>query len=442
MTAVDFSNIFVIVFLAGTAASFVIKQTLEFIDFMARRNSRGKIPEILRDIPAAKEAFSTEKLELICRYENAKYFDWIPQSVCSLILTIALVLSGYFPFLFNKICLITGFPSGILNTFLCFILFLFFAGLPESVLSVPFDLYQEFVTEKKFGFSNMTLGLWIKDQLKASVLSLVLNSILLFAASVMLVKFRSSWWFVLGILLIAFTFLMQIIYPKLIAPAFNRFSPIEEGETKTKIMEVLGKSGFVSDGIFVMDASRRSGHSNAYFTGFGKSKRIVLFDTLVKKLTPDEIAAVLGHEVGHYKHRHILKKLVVMIPVEFLLMFALFKIAGSVLLYNGFGFSSINAENIASVQFIGLFLAMTLFNAVSKIISPILKFSSRKNEYEADAYSAKICGTPEYLISALIKLNSDNLSELFPPKIYVFWNFSHPTLTERVKALRKSYGHA
>ena len=123
-------------------------------------------------------------------------------------------------------------------------------------------------------------------------------------------------------------------------------------------------------------------------------------------------------------------------------MFALFKIAGSVQLYNGFGFSSINAENIASVQFIGLFLAMTLFNAVSKIISPLLKFSSRKNEYEADAYSAKICGTPEYLISALIKLNSDNLSELFPPKIYVFWNFSHPTLTERVKALRKSYGHA
>ena len=186
-----------------------------------------------------------------------------------------------------------------------------------------------------------------------------------------------------------------------------------------------------------MDASKRSGHSNAYFSGFGKTKRIVLYDTLMKSLTPDELAAVLGHELGHYKLHHIIKRLFVLIPLEFVLFFALYKLAQMPALYNGFGFTSIPASSIGSAQFIGLYLAVLIYGAVSEIISPLVNHFSRKDEFAADAYAAKVCGTGENLITGLIKLNSENLSELLPPKLYVFWNFSHPTLIERIAALRK-----
>ena len=283
----------------------------------------------------------------------------------------------------------------------------------------------------------MTFKLWIIDNLKEGILSIILSALLTIVASIFFVKCPSSWWFILAAVLICFTFIMQIIYPKFIAPLFNKFSPLEEGELKEKLSDLLQKTGFVSDGIFIMDASKRSGHSNAYFTGFGKSKRIVLFDTLTKTLTADELVAVLGHELGHFKLKHILKRLIFTIPLEFVLLFALYKLAQFTDLYTGFGFANITAQNVSSVQFIGLFLAILIYGSISEIISPITNIFSRKDEYEADKFSVEHCNNKEDLISALIKLNSDNLSELLPPKLYVFWNFSHPTLIERIAALKK-----
>jgi STE24 endopeptidase len=291
--------------------------------------------------------------------------------------------------------------------------------------------------EKRFGFSKMTFKLWIIDYLKEGILSIILSALLTIVASIFFVKCPSSWWFILAAVLICFTFIMQIIYPKFIAPLFNKFSPLEEGELKEKLSDLLQKTGFVSDGIFIMDASKRSGHSNAYFTGFGKSKRIVLYDTLVEKLSEDELVAVLGHELGHFKLKHILKRLIFVIPLEFLVLFGLYFLAQFVNLYTGFGFSTITAANVSQVQFIGLFLAIMVYGSVSELISPFASFSSRKHEYQADEYAAKITGNPLDLINALIKLNSENLSELIPPKIYVFWNYSHPTIVERTVALKK-----
>ena len=187
-----------------------------------------------------------------------------------------------------------------------------------------------------------------------------------------------------------------------------------------------------------MDESKRSGHSNAYFSGFGKSKRIVLYDTLIKSLTADELASVLGHELGHFKLKHITKRLFVLIPLEFILMLALYLLAQNPNLYTAFGFSGIAASNVSQVQFIGLFLAAAIYGSVSEILSPLINFTSRKNEYAADAFAAEICGTSEHLILGLIKLNSENLSELLPPKLYVFWNFSHPTLIERIRNLKNT----
>ena len=434
--AINFSNPFVLIFLIGTIASFLIHHFLEFIDYKARKKNGGTLPKELQEIPAAN-VFDQEKLKKISEYENAKYFAWIPSSVCNLVLDFALIIFGFYPFIFDKICLISGFPSSIGSCFVCFFLFMIISSIPGEILSIPFSLYREFVVEKRFGFSKMTFKLWIIDNLKEGILSIILSALLTIVASIFFVKCPSSWWFILATVLICFTFIMQIIYPKFIAPLFNKFSPLEEGELKEKLSDLLQKTGFVSDGIFIMDASKRSGHSNAYFTGFGKSKRIVLFDTLTKTLTADELVAVLVHELGHFKLKHILKRLIFTIPLEFVLLFALYKLAQFTDLYTGFGFANITAQNVSSVQFIGLFLAILIYGSISEIISPITNIFSRKDEYEADKFSVEHCNNKEDLISALIKLNSDNLSELLPPKLYVFWNFSHPTLIERIAALKK-----
>ena len=434
--AINFSNPFVLIFLIGTIASFLIHHFLEFIDYKARKKNGGTLPKELQEIPAAN-VFDQEKLKKISEYENAKYFAWIPSSVCNLVLDFALIIFGFYPFIFDKICLISGFPSSIGSCFVCFFLFMIISSIPGEILSIPFSLYREFVVEKRFGFSKMTFKLWTIDYLKEGILSIILSALLTIVASIFFVKCPSSWWFILAAVLICFTFIMQIIYPKFIAPLFNKFSPLEEGELKEKLSVLLQKTGFVSDGIFIMDASKRSGHSNAYFTGFGKSKRIVLFDTLTKTLTADELVAVLGHELGHFKLKHILKRLIFTIPLEFVLLFALYKLAQFTDLYTGFGFANITAQNVSSVQFIGLFLAILIYGSISEIISPITNIFSRKDEYEADKFSVEHCNNKEDLISALIKLNSDNLSELLPPKLYVFWNFSHPTLIERIAALKK-----
>lgn len=436
--SVNLSNPFVLIFLCGTIATFLINHFLEFIDFRARSKNGGSIPTVLQNIPLATETFDTEKLKNICAYENAKYFKWCLSSVFTVALDLALVIFGFYPFVFYFVCGITGFPSGIGNSFCAFFLFMILTAVPSFVLNLPFSLYSEFVLEKKFGFSNMTLKLWIADTLKSMIIGLVLMALLNFVAAVVFVKFAGSWWFILAAVLIAFTFIMQVVYPKFIAPLFNKFSPLEDGEAKDKIMAILEKVGFKNGGLFVMDASKRSGHSNAYFSGFGKTKRIVLYDTLLKSLTPDELAAVLGHELGHFKLHHITKRLFIMIPMEFVVTFLLYKMAHIPELYYAFGFlDDITAETIANVQFIGIFLASMLWGAISEIITPLSNIFSRKQEYQADAFGADACGSPEPLINGLIKLNSENLSELIPPKLYVFWNYSHPTLVERIEKLRE-----
>lgn len=434
-----YSNPFIIVFLIGTFFSFLIKHLLEFSDWRARCKNGGTLPQEIKEFveknDSASSFFDSEKLEKICKYENAKYFMWIPQSLITLALTLLLVCTGYYPNIFQKVIRLTGFPQGFFSTFFCAVLFLFFAGLPESILSIPFELINEFKIEKKFGFSKMTFKLWLADQVKSLVLSLVLYAILLLAATFVLVKMPNTWWILLTCLIFAFSLIMQVLYPLVIAPMFNKFTPLEDGELKEKITSLMKNIGFKSSGIFIMDASKRSGHSNAYFGGLGKSKRIVLYDTLVKQLTTEELVAVLGHELGHYKLKHIIKRFLALVPIEFIMMFVLFKCAQCHSLYTGFGFA-IESAKIEAVQFIGLFLSSIVISSLMELTSPITNFFSRKDEYQADAFSSKTTKNPQALVSALIKLNSENLSELLPSKLYVFWNYSHPTLVERIRALK------
>ena len=392
------------------------------------------MPSELKEIDAAS-CFDTEKLANICAYKNAKYFSWIPASIVGLAITLVLVCTGFYPWLFNVVCRVTGTPDGFGSTYFCALLFFILASVPESIIEIPFSLYDEFVIEKKFGFSKMTFKLWIIDEIKGLLVSVLLTGILMAAMIAVLVNFPNTWWILLTCVMFAFTLIMQVLYPLVIAPMFNKFNPLEEGELKSRITALMENLGFKSSGIFIMDASKRSGHSNAYFGGMGKSKRIVLYDTLVKQLTTDELEAVLGHELGHYKLHHILRKICIMLPLEFVMMFVLYKIAQSNSLYTGFGFA-IAEEMIIPLQFIGLFLSSLVATSLTEILSPIMNFGSRKDEYAADKFSAELTKNPDALISGLIKLNSENLSELLPPKLYVIWNYSHPTLVERIKALK------
>ena len=430
----NFSNCFVWIYIAGIALTFIANHILEYIDYAARKKNGGVIPDELKDIEAAKTAFDEEKLKKITEYENEKYFFWIPKSVLGTVLNLCLVLFGFYPFVFSKLAesnLITT------NSFVHIFLFLVLIGIPSEILGIPFDIYLHFKLEKKYGFSNMTVKTWILDFIKGLVVSIILSLIIVFAVTFILNKFPSNWWILVSSVMIAFSFIMMIIYPKFIAPLFNKFSPLEEGELKTKIQGLLEKTGFVNDGLFVMDASKRSNHSNAYFSGFGKTKRIVLYDTLIKQLTTDELVAVLGHELGHYKLKHILKRVLFILPIEFLIMFVLYLLSQNVELYNSFGFMMVNETNIVNYQFIGLYLSTLLYEAVSFVTTPISGITSRRDEYQADKYAATICGKSDDLISALIKLNSENLSELLPSKIYSFFKYDHPTLVERVSALKK-----
>lgn len=436
MEKIVISNPFVIVFICGTVLSFLINHFLEFIDWRARVKNGGKLPKELKEIPESS-VFDEAKLAKISNYENAKYFFWIPRSFVGIALTLALVLTGFYPWLFMKVCLITGFPHNYWSTYFCALLFLIFAAIPESIIDIPFSLYKEFVIEKKFGFSKMTPSLWILDFVKSLFMSLILSAVLLLAMIGILVAFPHGWWIFLTVIIFAFTLVMQVLYPLVIAPLFNKFTPLEDGELKQRITNLMENLGFKATGIFVMDASKRSGHSNAYFGGLGKSKRIVLYDTLINQLNTDELVAVLGHELGHYKLHHIIRRFFVLIPIELILMFVLYKIAQVQSLYTGFGFPFESIENISSVQFIGLFLANLIANSLTELISPISSYFSRKDEYAADKFSAELTKHPEHLISGLIKLNNENLSELLPPKLYVFWNYDHPTLIERIEALKK-----
>ena len=419
----DFSNIFVIIFIVGTIFSFLLEMLLERIDFSFRKKHGREIPEIV------SSHVDSDTLNKTCLYEDAKYRLWIPSSILETLLSFYLVFCGFYPVLIERIWTWTD------NSFFAAILFLILGGVPGALLSLPFALYSEFGIEKHFGFSNMTLGMWVADEIKGFFVNMMIM-IPLLLAMIGLFKYASDWWWILlGCIYFAFSIGISIIYPIFIAPIFNKFTPLEEGELKTRLEELLKKCGFKASGLFVMDASRRSGHSNAYFTGFGKSKRVVLYDTLIEQLSVDEIEAVLGHELGHYKHHHILKKMVFMIPAVFVVLFIISMLVKLPSLYSGFGF--VNVEVVPyQMMFIGIFLMSLVFGEWGILLNPIMNFMSRRDEFQADAFAKKICGTGEPLCTALIKLNKENLSEIQVPKIYSVFNYNHPPLLERIAALR------
>ncbi len=299
----------------------------------------------------------------------------------------------------------------------------------SGILGIPASLYRTFVIEEKFGFNKMTLKTFFVDMLKGTVLGLVLGTPLLALILWLMGTAGDLWWIYAWAALSVFSLFMMWTYPKFIAPIFNKFKPLEEGETLQRIQSLLTRSGFNSNGVFVMDGSKRSSHGNAYFTGFGKNKRIVFFDTLLESLSPQQIEAVLAHELGHFKHKHVLKGLIVSLTTTFIGFAVLAWLMKQDWFYAGLG-----VEHPST--YMALLLFMLASPAFTFLLGPIMSWWSRKHEFEADAFAAKQSSAKE-LISSLVSLYRENASTLTPDPLYSAFYDSHPPASIRIAHLKQ-----
>ncbi len=297
----------------------------------------------------------------------------------------------------------------------------------SSLIDLPFEYYKTFSVDEKFGFNKMTVAMFFSDLVKHSLVGLALGLPILFAALWLMQGAGQYWWLYLWVVWSVFNILMLAVYPTFIAPLFNKFTPLADESLKTRIEALLTKCGFKSQGLFVMDGSTRSGHGNAYFTGFGSSKRVVFFDTLLSRLNTDEIEAVLAHELGHFKHHHVIKRIALMFFVSFLGLALLGWLMNQAWFYNGLGVTE--ASN---------YMALILFLLVSPVflflLRPLMASYSRKNEFEADDYAAKHANA-KHLVEALVKLYRDNASTLTPDPLHSAFYDSHPPASIRISKL-------
>lgn len=299
---------------------------------------------------------------------------------------------------------------------------------------LPVDLYRTFVVEERFGFNKLTWPLYLADLVKQGLLAIAIGAPLLLAILWLMNQMGSRWWLYVWLFWMTFNLLALLLYPTLIAPLFNKFAPLDNAELKARIEALLARCGFRSSGLFVMDGSKRSSHGNAYFTGFGAAKRIVFYDTLLERLTPPEIDAVLAHELGHYRHRHVWKR-IAMLGLLSLLFFALLGLLmGEPWFYSGLGVTPPASLTPGSTA-LALILFFLVLPSFTFPLSPLMSQLSRRHEYQADAYAAQQTAAND-LISALVKLYRDNAATLTPDPLHSLFHDSHPPAGLRIAYLK------
>lgn len=303
--------------------------------------------------------------------------------------------------------------------------------LLQALVSLPFRIYSTFIIEEQFGFNKTTTKIFVLDLIKETLLTILLGGPMIAGLLLIFYHVGSSGWLLCWLLSIVFILFIQYIAPTWIMPLFNKFTPLEEGELKQAILSYADSVRFPLMGVFSMDGSKRSTKTNAFFTGFGKQKRIALFDTLINKHTMDELVAILAHEIGHYKKHHIIKGMIFTILHTGIIFFLM-----SLFIGNQGLFDSFYMENVS--VYVSLVLFMLLYSPVELIVGIFSQLISRKHEYEADHFAAETTAHPESMIAALKKLSVDNLSNLTPHPFYVFLNYSHPPVLERIKAMKYS----
>ena len=307
---------------------------------------------------------------------------------------------------------------------------IFSVTLISSLIDLPFSLYTQFVIEERFGFNRMTLKLFCLDLIKQTALGLVIGTPVLLAVLWLMSQMGSLWWLYVWLFWCGFNLLILFVYPTWIAPLFNKFTPLDDAQLKARIEALLARCGFATSGLFVMDGSKRSAHGNAYFTGFGKTKRIVFFDTLLGRLQPTEVEAVLAHELGHFKHRHVIKR----IAMIFALSLGFLALLGPLMtvdwFYLGLG---VSAQGTA----LALILFFQVVPVFTFLFTPLMSGLSRRHEFEADRYAA-VHASAEALVQALVKLYEDNAATLTPDPVHSLFYDSHPPAALRISRLAAS----
>lgn len=368
-----------------------------------------------------------DEYEQSARYTLAKarFQRW--SEVYGRILILFLLFSGLLPFIDDAIIIML--PQSLSNLHMTGVLFCLAVGLIFSLASLPVDSYSTFAIESRFGFNKTTVSLYFSDKLKGVVLGILIGGPFLFVVLWLMQATGEYWWLCAFVFITMFQLLLIIVFPTFIAPWFNKFEPLASGELRDRILALANQIGFEASGIFLMDGSKRSAHSNAYFTGIGKAKRIVLFDTLVEQMTIDQGVAVLAHEMGHYKMKHIRRMMIVQSVILFIGLYILSRLVNYEPLFTAFG---VQPSNHAALVLFSLLSGPFTF-----YLTPLMNFLSRKHEYEADRFAAITLGSGKPMEEALINLTLKNLSNLTPHPWYSAYHYSHPTATERIGAIRQ-----
>lgn len=408
------TNTFSLAFLLALALMVLIRRKL----------ADRQIAHVLAHRAAVPEQFAG-RLELAAHQKAADYtvaqtrFARVALAF-EVVLLLCLTFAGGLQFLHEVLSArLDGLAYGVAMIFAV----MFISGLVD----LPLSLYKQFVIEAKYGFNRMTIKLFIIDLVKQTVLGVVIGTPLLLAVLWLMAQMGNLWWLYVWLFWCAFNLLMLFIYPTWIAPLFNKFSPLDDAPLKARIEGLLERCGFAVGGLFVMDGSKRSNHGNAYFTGFGKTKRIVFFDTLLSRLQPAEIEAVLAHELGHFKHRHVIKRIALLFVLSLIFLAALGALQNAPWFYVGLG---VQAQNTA-LSLILFFLVVPVFTF---LLTPLSSQLSRRHEFEADRYAAEHASADD-LIKALVKLYEDNAATLTPDPLHSLFYDSHPPAALRIARL-------
>ncbi len=420
MTAIQFSIIFV--------AALIVTTLLKL--WLAQRQL-AHIAAHKTDVPHAfREQIALSAHQKAADYTSAKTRLSMLSALFDVVLLLAFTLGGGIQWIANHAT--QTFDNPIVQGMAIIVAFLLISTLLQS----PFDLYRTFVTEARFGFNKTTWGLYFADALKGLVLGAVLGLPLLYAVLWLMQRMGDNWWLYVWGVWVAFNLLLLFIYPTFIAPLFNKFLPMQDDNLKQRIEALLKRCGFTAQGLFVMDGSKRSSHGNAYFTGFGKTKRIVFFDTLLARLNPSEIEAVLAHELGHFKHHHIAKRIAFIFAVSLGVLWLLAQLMQAPWFYQGLGVDMPATSLSTALALLLFFVVLPVF---SFLLSPLMSAYSRKHEFEADAYAVRQTG-PVDLGNALVKMYQDNASTLTPDPLYSTFYDSHPPALVRISRLQTLKG--
>jgi STE24 endopeptidase len=421
MTTWPTSAWIVAVFLALYALRWAVTALLHGLNLARVRAARGQVP---RELAGHIDADTAERG---AAYTLARgRLGWI-EHVLAAPFALALLFSGVLPALDRAVGQGWG-PLPALGGVHASVVYLLVLGAIGTLAGLPFSLYSTFRIEQRVGFNKQSLGAWVIDRLKGLAVSLALGVPFLYGVLAPMTMGGDYWWLWAFGFVTAYQFLMVWLFPLVIAPLFNKFTPLPEGELKARLEALARGAGFRTRGLYTMDASRRTGHSNAYFTGLGRAKRIVLFDTMLERMSADETLSVLAHEIGHFRMHHIRKRLVLG-TFTALAGFALLGwLAEWQPLYEAFGFDRPSPHAL-------LALAALCGGAFTFWLAPLSAWWSRRHEYEADAYSVGVARMPEALKTALVGLSRQNLSNLHPHPWYSAFHYSHPPLRDRLAAI-------